>query len=456
MQKPLAIGLKLKKQINNFVVLIWQAQSGKAAAMQTLISKIFILVIHISTGVITARFLGPEGRGIQASIIIWPQFISNMMTLGLPSSLTYNLKRHRRDRSALFMAVLLLATILGAIATLIGIIFVPYWLTQYSAKVIQTAQWLMLFAPLILLNFIFMAALEAEEEFTIANQLRYLIPLFTIVSLFILVGLDRLTPFTAGASYLIPYLPVTIWSLTYLGKKFQPNFQRIKQAVYRLINYGIRSYGVDLLGVISVYLGQALVVGLLTAKTMGMYTVAFSISRMLDIMQGAIIVVLLPKTAARPTEEVVAVTTQAARISLAITFLGAAIGMIYAPLALKLLYGSEFMEGSWVLRILLIEVVLHSTTGILAQAFMALGRPGIVTILQCLGLGLSWPLMLWLIPQYGMEGAGVALLLASIVRLIFILGCYPLILKVKLPNIILNKTDLRFLQQMLFINNHSR
>ena len=449
MQNVRVFSVKLKRLLTGFLVSVWQARSGKAAALQTLISKIFILIIHISTGVITARFLGPEGRGIQASIIIWPQFISKMMTLGLPSSLTYNLKRYPKERSALFGAVVLLGTILGCIAAVIGMLFVPNWLAQYSPEVIRVAQLFMLFSPVILLGFIFTSALEAEDKFTVANQLRYLLPLSTVVSLIILASLNKLTPFNAGLSYLLPNVPLAIWTLAYLWQRFRPNWRRFNQVFPKLINYGMRSYGVDLLGVISAYLGQALVVGLLTAETMGMYTVAFSISRMLDIMQGAIVVVLLPKTAARPTEEVVAITTQAARISLFIAFVGAIVGIVLAPIALNLLYGSEFVGATLVLRILLIEIILHSTTYILAQAFMALDKPGIVTILQCVGLGLSWPLMLILIPIYGMEGAGLALLVASIVRLVFILGCFPLILKVKIPSLILNQEDVRVLQQML-------
>ncbi len=446
------MNLNLKEVSSKFLVSIWQAKSGKAAAIQTLISRVLILVINIATGVITARSLGPEGRGIQATIILWPQFIAQMLTLGLPSALIYNFKRYPKEKSALFTAVLILGTGLGCLATLIGVIFLPYWLSHYSPRVILIAQLFMLFAPASLLTLIFMSALEARGEFTIANQLRYLSPLFTVISLITLALLGKLTPLTAGLSYLLPLIPMLAWTLIYLWKKFRPRWQGLGKAYQRLISYGLRSYGVDLIGVFSMYLGQALVVGMLSSEIMGMYTVALSISRMLNIIQSSIVVVLLPKAAARPKDEVVELTTKAARISIFLASLGAIGGIILGPILLKLLYGAEFLQATLVLRILLVDITINSTTWVYAQAFMALGKPGIVTILQCVGLALNWPLMLFLIPLYGMEGAGLALLLSSIVRLIFILVCYPLVLKVKLPGLMLQKEDFRFMLQALPIN----
>ena len=38
---------------------------------------------------------------------------------------------------------------------------------------------------------------------------------------------------------------------------------------------------------------------------------------------------------------------------------------------------------------------------------MALNRPGVVTVFQGVGLSLSVPMMLWLIPRYGIYGAAV-------------------------------------------------
>jgi O-antigen/teichoic acid export membrane protein len=195
---------------------------------------------------------------------------------------------------------------------------------------------------------------------------------------------------------------------------------------------------------------QVLVVGLLSPASMGLYVVALSLSRMINVLESAIGTVLFPKVAARPVEEVIGLIGRAARVSTTLTFIAAIAVMILGPMVLNLLYGSKYMGAVPVFRILVIEVVLSCASSTLAQAFMALGRPGMVTILQGIGLGLTLPLMLLLIPTYNLVGAGLALLISTTVRLIFVLVSYKLILKVQPPSLLITQEDLLFLQQKLF------
>ena len=102
---------------------------------------------------------------------------------------------------------------------------------------------------------------------------------------------------------------------------------------------------------------------------------------------------------------------------------------------MSLLYGREYRGANVVLRILVLEVVLSGATLVLSQAFMALGRPGIITALQVTGLALTVPLMFLLIPRFGIAGAGAALLCSTIARLIFVLVSFPVFLKMRVPSL---------------------
>jgi len=427
---------------------VLQGQGGTAATVQTLLAKLLIIVINVATGIITARALGPTGRGEQAAMILWSGFLASAMTLGLPTSLVYNFRRYPDEKSQLFSAALLMGTGLGITACLIGIVFLPLWLAQYSAEVIHLAQWFMLNAPLALLLLIFSAALEAVGDFTTSNQVRCLTPLSTLIVLIVFALVGMLNPFTSSLAYVFSYLPVFFWMLTRLWRLFRPRWYRMISSCQKLISYGLRSYGIDLLGTLALQVDQVLVVGLLSPASMGMYVVALSLSRMLNLFQTSIVTVLFPKVAARPTAEVVALTGQAMRVSTTLTMLAGLVVMVLGPVLLRLLYGSEYIGAVAVFRILVMEVVLAGAAMVLAQAFMALGRPGTVTILQGLGLGLSIPLMLLLIPVYGLVGAGIALLGSTTIRLAFILLCYPLLLKVHPPNLLMTWKDLRLIQQI--------
>jgi O-antigen/teichoic acid export membrane protein len=110
-----------------------------------------------------------------------------------------------------------------------------------------------------------------------------------------------------------------------------------------------------------------------------------------------------------------------------------------------LLYGQEYVGAVGALRILVVEVILSGATFVLAQAFMALNRPGVVTILQAVGLSLSIPMMLWLIPRYGIYGAAAALLTSTIARLLFVCMGFRVFLKARPPDLLPKVRDLRLL-----------
>lgn len=428
---------------------VLRGDGGVAATVQTLLSRLLILVINIVTGVITARILGSEGRGEQAALILWPQFLAYSITLGLPSALLYNMRRYSEQKSKLISAALVITGGLGLIATAIGIIFIPQWLDQYSLEVVRQAQQFMVMSPLILISTTLLAALEAENEFTLTNRMRYLMPLATLTMLGALALTKSLTPWTAGLTYLLPTIPITLWLLAHFWKRFRFVWYDLGKAYKLLTSYGIRSYGVDLVNILAMQLDQVLVVGLLSPTSMGMYAVTLSLSRMMIILQNAIVTVLFPKAVNRSKEDVVALTGQAARLSM-VLLIPIAVTIIWlGPILLGWFYGTEFLGAVLLLRLLVVEALISSLVWILAQAFMALGRPGTATLLQGLGLGISVPIMLLLIPVYGLEGIGFALLLSTTVRLFFVLINFPLSLKVNPPSLIVTQEDWHFLKREL-------
>ena len=76
---------------------------------------------------------------------------------------------------------------------------------------------------------------------------------------------------------------------------------------------------------------------------------------------------------------------------------------------------------------------------------MAIGRPGVITALQLMGLLLTVPLMTLLVPRYGIVGAGTALLLSTTSRFIFVLMSFPIFLKMPVPHVLPKQEDFAYL-----------
>jgi len=417
----------------NLVRTFWVSRSSLAAVLQTLLANVLILGINLVTGVITARVLSVTGRGELAAIILWPQFLAFALTLGLPSALLYNLKRYPERAPLVFSSALILGMGMSFLATLVGILLIPHWLDEYPPEVVRFAQWNMLFAPLVMLNLLFASALQAREEFAFYNTARYLPPLLTLLALGLLTLLQDLTPFSAALSYGLSSVPIFFWMLARLWRYYRPVWRGLSSLLKRHLSYGLRSYGIDLSGTLARQLDQALVVGLLSPAMMGLYVVALSSARILEVFPTAMVMVLFPKASGRPVEEILVLTGRATRVGTAM-ILVAAVGLsLLGPWILSLLYGQEYQGAVTVFRLLVFEVMLGGTAFVLAQAFMAMGRPGILALLQGVGLGLAVLLLLVLVPRYGLEGAGIALLISTAARLGLVIVSFPLILKVPVP-----------------------
>ena len=266
----------------------------------------------------------------------------------------------------------------------------------------------------------------------------------TLLWLVALLATHSMTPFSAALAYVPVGIVPLVWMTSRLAKMFRPTLASFRESARHLFAYGIRSYGIDLCGTMALYVDQALVVRLLEPNLMGTYVVALSLSRMLNAFHTSVVMVLFPKAVSCLPEEVAEMTSRAMRMSTVLATL-AGIGIVaLGPQVLSLLYGREYRGANTVLRILVLEVVLSGATLVLSQAFMALGRPGIITALQVTGLALTVPLMFLLIPRFGIAGAGAALLCSTIARLIFVLASFPVFLKMRVPDLLPKFEDLRF------------
>jgi O-antigen/teichoic acid export membrane protein len=267
-------------------------------------------------------------------------------------------------------------------------------------------------------------------------------PLANVVGLLALLAIHHFTPVSAGSVYVFCSTPFAFWVFIKLWRDCRPTLLRFRDSTKALLSYGVRSYGIDLCGTLSLYVDQALVVGLLSARAMGTYVVALSLSRMLNMCHTSVVSVLFPKSVGRSVSEIIRMTGSAARLSTSLTALAGIIVCVFGPFILRLLYGPAYSVATDILRILTMEVVIGGLVSVLSQAPMALGRPGVVTLLQTLGLALTVPLMMVFVPKYGLIGAGYALLISTTCRLLFIVISFPLFLKVSCPRLLLTRLDL--------------
>lgn len=415
--------------------------------LKTMAFSMAILFINMATGMVTARLLGPEGRGLQTAMILWPQFLAFASTFGIHTALLYHMKKNPELESDLYYASLWLSLCAGAVCVATGLFLIPAWL---EADAVPVAQWLMAGTPFMLIFFMHNALFRGREEFHLFNRMRYLVPLLTLAALLLLAMADRLTPTSSAIVYIAPYVPVTMLAMVRAIRVYRrPVFSGMLSTCKKVLAYGFGAYGIDLLGNLILYIDQIILINLLAPGPLGLYVVAVSLSRVTAIFSSSIIMVLYPKASSLPPKDAALLTLRIFKLSLIAALAFVSVFMVAAPLMIHLLYGERFAESTDVFRLLVLEVVLSGAALVLAQAFMAVGKPFVVTVSQAIGVLLVIPLMYFLVPEYGVIGAGWALLLPSIIRLLYVAAVFEWRFRFSLRALLPGRDDLRWMMRMI-------
>jgi hypothetical protein len=222
--------------------------SALGAFMQSAGAKLLILGLNAATGILTARALAPAGRGELSAMMLWYIFLANVFSLGIPSALTYRLRRHPEKVSELSGAALLFTLGIGIVAGAVGFIGLPHWIPQYSPQVLFFARIFLLNTPVAVFVVIGRAALESQGNFTASNLSLIGPASLTLAGLLLLRWAHAFTPVNAAWCYVLSGLPPTVWMGLTFYRAVRPRFQDLQKSVRLLLSYGIRSYGIDLCG----------------------------------------------------------------------------------------------------------------------------------------------------------------------------------------------------------------
>lgn len=88
---------------------------------------------------------------------------------------------------------------------------------------------------------------------------------------------------------------------------------------------------------------------------------------------------------------------------------GITIALVAEPLV-QVLLGAKWSDAGPLIQVLAIFGVVRSLHGPTGSIYLALGKPGLIAVFQCVQIGVAIALMLFLVPSYGTIGAAYALL----------------------------------------------
>ncbi|WP_145146422.1 lipopolysaccharide biosynthesis protein [Paenibacillus xylanexedens] len=433
---------------------VFRGNGLMSAILQTSGTNLLVMTLTMLSSILTSRMFGVEGKGAFSAILFWPALLTGLVGFGLPTSIIYNIKQSATEKSAQYVRLSFLFQV--PVCIIIGIVAwfgLPFWISSFPPEVVQISRWYTIATvPVLIVINLISALSQSREKFAVYNGIRLMIPLFNVGGLFVLWGLGMLSIQLAAAIYFVTSFSVVAWAIYANRNELRLRWfkDRVDQSsAKKLFGYGSKVYGVELLGTLYTQFDKIIILALLTPRDFGLYSVVFALSRIYNAVQTAISNVVFPKVTGSPQEQIIRTVGRAFRISLMVMMIIVIPAMFVGNYLMGLLFGSEFLEASVAFYILAVECIIGGGSWILASAFNALGRPGLVMIRQLIALSVTVALFFVFTPLWGLNGIAIALLIGSIVRMVVTVAAMKIVFKVKFAAMFYDKEDLPFLYERL-------
>ncbi|OME80781.1 hypothetical protein BK120_19110 [Paenibacillus sp. FSL A5-0031] len=431
----------------------WRGNGLVQTIMRTSATNLLVMVISTLTSIVTARMFGVVGKGEFSAILFWPTLLAGLVGFGLPTSLIYNMKQNKGSGSDFVRAGFLFQIPVSIIIGVVAWIWLPVWLGNYPADIIQITRWYtVLMLPILLAINLISALAQSTGKFNIYNGLRLLVPLCNLVGLLGLWVIGDLSLHNASLVFLVTSVLVVSWSLYSLRETLQMNWLKglgNRLAAKALFGYGSKVFGVELLGTLYTQFDKLIILSMLTARELGLYTVVYALSRVFNVVQMAITNVVFPKVTGMEKSAIIATVGRAFRLSMLLMTIVVIPSMFIGRYLMGILFGAPFLEASGAFYLLSFECILGGGSWILASSFNAMGRPGLVLVRQLIALAATIGLFFLFTPLYGLNGIALALLIGAVIRLVVTLASMRIIFQVKLSGMLFDKNDFRFLIERL-------
>jgi O-antigen/teichoic acid export membrane protein len=375
-------------------------------------ATIAIQLLNTLTGVILARSFGPSSRGALAAILLWPNVTGVVATVGLFESATYHTASRAAPLGSILGSGLVLALLQSLVFTAIAAGLLPVALHHYSSHTLATAYTYLPYIPMAVVSLMLLGVVNGLHRARAFHTMRVVVVGVAAVLLGTLAVTDHLTFETAVASYLVAQV-VTLLLCAGLSRPVRDRFTANRQLIRSMFRYGLLSHS----GSVSSQLNQRLdllVISLfLSARSLGLYTVATALTALSYVLGISVAYVILPRVAAAAERS--RQTVLARRATVVTFWLSSAIALpafVLAPTIVRLFFGSRYAGASSVAQILIVAGVALGCARTLEAILRGLRRPFQAGLSEIIALAVTGLGLAVLLPSLGITGAAITSLLA--------------------------------------------
>lgn len=381
-----------------------------------LVGDSYGLVSAFAAAAITARLLGPSGKGFYSSVILLSGILIYCFGAGLGESaivLIGQRKAGLREAAPMTMAAGLALSAGGAVAM--------YVVSQVAlqAKTENDTLAIAFACALVLLQ------VPSQIMVAFLNSLERIVAvavIFSVYSTIVTVALWALTSLTnlgaagavlgnvVGSSFTLVAILVMLRRVGVpLRPRWDPGYLR------QALRFGIAVQVSNVLVLVTGRLDLLFVYRIRGSAAAGTYSIALTIGMLVGTIPLALAQASFPRLANLDEGPARVLTAQVFRIGMVLVVAAAAVLTTLTPVAVPLLFGSAYSAAIGPTMVLVAGGVLWSGQWLLSRASAARGTPAALCTSFAISFAVMVALDLILIRPYGEMGAAVAALVSAIV-----------------------------------------
>jgi len=388
----------------------WRNRPIAARGVQSLALRGGEIAAQALLILLTARFLGPEGRGLYALASVAATLC--VVPLGsVWSSLAVDVAKRRQPLDALVTDAVVIAgaggAVVGALAIGLSTLFDGHWwVVALPAAITPVLVWLTYVQGL----YQALGHVVALHSVVIARVIAPLLLLSGAIALDARIEV-ALIAWASSFVLLAPLFAAHLFTLT--DRPARP--LRTLRHYGRRVALGARFLPTNTVVLLNTQIALVVLAALTSTATVGVYSVAVAGGELLKSGSRAVYSSVLPAVGWRDREAAADLTARAARHSVLLAAAGSVVVVPASAVALPLLIGPGYGAVPWLLALLVPSVLAYGTfLGLTTYFSVQAVKPELMTVASLLMLGSTLVCMVALVPILGDAGAAVATSMGSI------------------------------------------
>lgn len=372
----------------------------------TISSRLGIVVSGFLVAVITARFLGPAGRGQYYYVITLTNLIYQLSSLGLQTSNTYLIAQQEHLLNKLILNnAWISVTVCGILSAAICLFL------YYTSSTLNGFIWFVLLLSPLYAFFLYSINLMAGlHRINLFNGSQIMMNIITVLAVLI-------AGFISRNLYVILAAVCCGWLFMALFVFFKLHDKSVRVSPWFDLEvfktgffYALKSYVVLVCSFLVLRINVFFLNEFSSASQVGFFSVAAQISDIIGLFPMTVGVLLFPRLLQVEKNENSLAVMQAVLKKFTGLMLILCISVwLIAPYFIKIFFGAPFMASVHILSLMLPGSFFCAIFLVLAQYLYAKGIPAALLIIWILGVLLNSILSYALIIHYAAAGAAIAL-----------------------------------------------